>query len=81
MIEEIIQIIEVIKELLEDNTVPKNVKLKLQNIINELEGDIELSLRVNKALSILDEISEDNNLQPYARTQVWNIASLLESLC
>ncbi|MBU0461926.1 MAG: UPF0147 family protein, partial [Nanoarchaeota archaeon] len=38
----------------------------------------ELSIRINKALSELDEISDDTNLQAYTRTQIWNIASMLE---
>ncbi len=67
-------------ELLEDNTVPRNVKTKLQGILSALNEDAELSLRVNKALNILDEISDDNNIQTYTRTQLWNIASVLESL-
>jgi len=28
----------------------------------------------------LDEVSDDNNIQPYTRTQIWNIASMLEAL-
>ena len=73
-------VIELLGELLEDNTVPRNVKTKIQTIIEFLKEDTELSLRLNKALNILDEISDDNNIQPYTRTQIWNIASVLESL-
>ncbi len=81
MNKEISSIIEVINELLEDTTVPKNVKIKLNQIISALEEDTELSLKLNKALDYLDEISDDSNLQPYTRTQIWNIASMLESMC
>ncbi|MBN2368132.1 UPF0147 family protein [Candidatus Woesearchaeota archaeon] len=77
--EKIKSIIDVMSELLEDNTVPRNVKNKIQSIIDFLNEDTELSLRINKALNILDEISDDNNIQPYTRTQIWNIASVLES--
>ncbi|MEK6917051.1 MAG: UPF0147 family protein [Nanoarchaeota archaeon] len=72
--------IEILQELLEDHTVPKNVRLKIQEIINSLNEKADLSIKVNKALSLLDEISDDNNLQAYTRTQIWNIASMLESL-
>ena len=68
-----------LQELKEDHTVPKNIKTKLQAMIDALKGDEELSLRVNKALNILDDISDDNNIQPYTRTQIWNIATRLES--
>ena len=37
-------------------------------------------MRVDKVRHALEEISEDSNLQPYTRTQIWNIASTLEKL-
>ncbi|MCK5468863.1 MAG: UPF0147 family protein, partial [Cyclobacteriaceae bacterium] len=30
------------------------------------------------AISILDEVSNDTNIQPFTRTQIWNLVSLLE---
>ncbi|AJF61151.1 TPA: hypothetical protein HA239_05165 [Candidatus Woesearchaeota archaeon] len=77
---ELEEITEILQELLDDTTVPKNVKTKIQQIIDSLNQKTELSLRVNKALSLLDEISDDNNIQPYTRTQIWNVASILESI-
>lgn len=74
------EVIETMNELLTDNTVPKNVKQKLELIIKSLQQQGDLSLQVNKALSILEEISEDVNLQPYTRTQIWNLVSMLETL-
>ena len=81
MVEEQVEdIIEQLSELLEDNTVPRNVKSKIQTIINFLNENADLSLKINKALNILDEISDDNNIQPYTRTQIWNFVSMLEAL-
>ncbi len=76
--EQVKDIIEQLSDLLEDNTVPRNVKSKIQSIINYLNENADLSLKVNKALNILDEISDDNNIQTYTRTQIWNIVSVLE---
>ena len=73
-------IIEAIEEIKEDVAVPKNVKTKLSGIIGILKEEGDFSLKVNKALSELDEIADDTNLQPYTRTQVWNLVSLLEAL-
>ena len=73
-------IITVLSELLEDNTVPKNIKQKIESIIRLLREESEMSLKQSKALNLLDEISDDNNIQPYTRTQIWNISSMLESL-
>ena len=81
MVEEQVEdIIEQLSELLGDNTVPRNVKTKVQTIISSLKEDAELSLKINKALNILDEISDDNNIQAYTRTQIWNFVSMLEAL-
>lgn len=73
-------IISYLKELLEDNTVPRNVRNKLSDVITLLEGEEDESIKVNKALDEFDEISNDTNLQPYTRTQLWNVVSMLENL-
>ena len=72
--------IEILKELENDINIPKNIKIKIQAIIGELEGNAEPSIQINKALNELDEISNDPNLEPYARTQIWNIVSILEKI-
>ncbi len=72
-------IIASISELQDDSTVPKNVKEKVQKILETLKDEkAELSMRIDKALQILDDVAEDSNLQSYTRTQVWNIVSQLE---
>ena len=74
------EIIEVLEELCDDNTVPKNIKAKFQEIVTSLKKGDEVSIKVNKALQDLDEIGDDTNLQPYVRTQIWNISSMLEKV-
>ena len=73
-------IVESLKELEEDQFVPKNVKEKIKNTISILEEETEDKIKVNKALNELDEIADDPNLQAYTRTQVWNIVSCLEKI-
>jgi uncharacterized protein (UPF0147 family) len=73
-------IIEALSELQNDTSVPRNVKSKIMGIIGVLQDDSEVSIRINKALNELDEISEDSNMQPYTRTQIWNVVSLLETI-
>ena len=67
-------------EILEDAAVPKNVRTKIESIILALRQDTEILIKVNKALSELDEISSDINLQSYTRTQIWNVMSILEKI-
>ncbi|MBI5398702.1 UPF0147 family protein [Candidatus Woesearchaeota archaeon] len=73
-------IIEALRELTQDSTVPRNIKMKVESVIQSLAEDTDVSIRVNKALSELDEISDDTNLQAYTRTQIWNITSMLEMI-
>jgi uncharacterized protein (UPF0147 family) len=80
MDERLQNIVEALEELSSDNTVPRNIKSKVSEVITVLkeENGEEMSIKINKALSTLDEISDDTNLQSYTRTQIWNIASMLE---
>ena len=77
---EIESVITVLSELKEDTTVPRNVKLKIENAIKILNDDIEMQIKVSRVLGELEEISEDANLQPYNRTQIWDTISELEKI-
>jgi len=73
-------IIEELKNLEEDG-VPRNIKKLINDVIFCLNDEaIEVSTRVSKALSIIDEITNDINLSSHTRTQFWNITSLLEGM-
>lgn len=77
---EINPLIEILEELKVDSSVPRNVKEKIGNTIAALKEKNDIKLRINKAWHELDEIANDVNLQPYTRTQIWNVVSLLEKL-
>ncbi len=70
----------VLEELKNDATVPKNVRLKIERVMEMLNGQTEMQIKVSKALNELEEIADDVNLQSYTRTQVWNIISILEKV-
>jgi uncharacterized protein (UPF0147 family) len=82
MDERLQNIIQALEELSTDNTVPRNIKAKVEEVVSVLKEDNgdEVSIKINKALTTLDEISDDTNLQAYTRTQIWNIASMLEMM-
>ncbi len=77
------QVIHVLKELQEDSSVSKNIKQKVSSMQKELEecSQDELSLKVNKILCDLDELSSDVNLPPFIRTQILHISGMLETIC
>jgi uncharacterized protein (UPF0147 family) len=74
----LIQVIEALRELQEDHTVPKNVKAKIEFMIGLLSEDCEDCIKIDKALHEMETITEDCNMQPYTRTQIFNVVSLLE---
>lgn len=79
--EKLKDVIKVLSSLEEDVTVPKNVRESVKKVISVLKGGgKEMSLKVNKALHILEEVSSDMNMEPYTRTQLMNVVSLLEKL-
>lgn len=70
----------VLNELKEDAAVPKNVKLKIEGVINILNENADTTIKASKALNELEEIADDVNLEAYARAQVWNVISVLEKI-
>ena len=73
-------IVMVLNEVKDDNTVPKNVRTKIEKTIGILNADTEIQIKVSKVLTELGEISEDVNLQSYTRTQIWDAISELEKI-
>ncbi len=79
--EKVTEIINALNDLLEDETVPKNVVKKIKSSIDILQNqEEELNIKVHKALNELDELADDVNMPSYVRTQVWNIVSALEAV-
>ncbi|MDE1822799.1 MAG: UPF0147 family protein [Candidatus Micrarchaeota archaeon] len=76
----ITQIKQQIDMLLNDNSVPRNVKNALDEAKKSLEQNSGYSVKASAATYKIDEISNDINLPPYARTVIWNVLSLLESI-
>lgn len=78
--ENLMNIVESLEELSQDSTVQKNIKARIAEVIKTLNSDQDMSIKINKALDELDQISNDNNIHTYARTQIWNAVSMLEMI-
>ena len=64
-----------------DKSVPKNIRKAASEAFTSIttdEDDIEVM--ANMAISILDEISQDPNCPMYARTTIWQVLSVLETI-
>jgi uncharacterized protein len=78
--EQIVQIKQQIDLLINDNSVPRNVKTALEEAKTALSTDNDYSVKASAATYKIDEVSNDINLPPYARSVIWNILSMLESI-
>ena len=78
--DQIAEIEPVLSELRGDVSVPKNVRLKVDRVIQILKKQSDATIQVSKALNELEEIADDVNLESYTRTQIWNVISLLEKI-
>jgi len=69
-----------IRDLLDDVGIPKNIKKALIDAKERLESNEELNVKVSAAIYALDTVSEDINMPSHARMQIWTIMSSLESV-
>jgi uncharacterized protein (UPF0147 family) len=66
--------------LINDTTVPKNVRNAVNDAKSKLNARGEYVVRISSAIYNIDGVSNDINLPPQARTILWNILSMLESI-
>jgi hypothetical protein len=74
-------IIQLIQQIADDKTVPRNIRTKCEDSVNVLKDEKQgTDIRINTVISTMDEVSNDPNIPMYTRTQIWNIVSALESM-
>ncbi len=74
------EIIELINGVIEDSSVPKNIRKAMSEAKERLRTDDEQVVKVSAAIYSLESVAEDVNMPPHARMQIWSIMSELESL-
>ena len=81
MIEKLKQVANVLGRIVDDSSVPRNIRRSADEarayLLNEGE---DVGIRVSSAIYLLEEISNDRNLPIHTRTIVWNVASELETI-
>lgn len=78
--EKISDSINLLIEILEDTSVPKNVRLICEKTKEILIKNNDIKIRINEAIQNLDLISDNTQVSTYTRMQIWNLVSLLESI-
>lgn len=74
------QIISFMDDLLGDTSIPKNIKRAIMEGKTKLLTNEDPVLRASSAVYSLESVSEDINLPMHARTQIWQIVSVLETI-
>lgn len=71
-------VLKLLDEVINDRTVPKNIRSAAESSKNILNSNDSLELKISTAINVLDEIINDPNMPMYARTKIWNVVSALE---
>jgi len=75
------QISDILDQLAEDTSVPRNIRRGAVNAKELLlKSKDELDVRIASAIFILDELANDPNIPLHGRTLIWNIISQLETI-
>ncbi|MBN1924034.1 MAG: UPF0147 family protein [Nanoarchaeota archaeon] len=75
----IISSIELLDEIVEDKSVPKNIRITCEKTKKILTGDGDEKVKIDTAIQNLDLLADNVQVPTYTRMQIWNIVSLLES--
>jgi uncharacterized protein (UPF0147 family) len=77
----ITQVIEVLDQLAEDTSVPRNIRRGATQAKERLlNTNDDLDVRTASAVMLLDELANDPNIPLHGRTLIWNIISQLETI-
>jgi uncharacterized protein (UPF0147 family) len=75
------QVMEVLDQLAEDTSVPRNIRRGATDAKERLMLRNEaLDIRSASAIMILDDLANDPNIPLHGRTLIWNIISQLETI-
>jgi uncharacterized protein (UPF0147 family) len=75
------QIIEILDQLAEDTSVPRNIRRGATSAKERLQQSKEaMDVRAASAVFILDDLANDPNIPLHGRTLIWNIISQLEMI-
>jgi uncharacterized protein (UPF0147 family) len=76
----LLRVTDMLQEIVNDRTVPRNIRSAAESAIGSLNSKGSNELKVSTAVQTLDEIINDPNMPMYTRTQIWNVVSILEQL-
>jgi len=72
------EIAQMLDELVDDTSIPKNIRKALSDARDRLKSNDEDSVKLSAAVYLIESISDDINMPSHARTQIWSIMGVLE---
>ncbi len=67
------QISDMIDDLVNDTSIPKNIRRALSEAKTRLDSNEENNVKISAAIYVIESIAEDINMPAHARTQIWAI--------
>jgi hypothetical protein len=78
--EDIKAVLELMEAVLNDNSVPRNIRAAVDEAREKVQGNEEKTVAISTAIYKLDDISNDINMPSHTRTEIWSIISELEAI-
>ncbi|MFP3144183.1 MAG: UPF0147 family protein [Caldisphaera sp.] len=73
--------ISILTGIVNDTAVPRNIRRAAANALTYLrDPKLSAGVKAANAISALDEISQDPNMPFHARTRIWQVLSMLETI-
>ncbi|MEM2024809.1 MAG: UPF0147 family protein [Desulfurococcaceae archaeon] len=67
--------------IINDTAVPRNIRRAATEALNHLRDErYSLGVRAANAIGALDQVSQDPNMPLSARTRIWQVIALLETI-
>ncbi|MDR0309794.1 MAG: UPF0147 family protein [Candidatus Methanoplasma sp.] len=81
MADNVKQVIDILDNLAEDTSVPRNIRKGATDAKARLmDTKSAMDVRATSAIIILDDLANDPNIPLHGRTLIWNVISQLEVL-
>ncbi|WP_048162806.1 MULTISPECIES: UPF0147 family protein [Thermogladius] len=67
--------------IINDTAVPRNIRRAATEALNYLRSEnLTPGVRAANAVSVLDQVSQDPNMPLSARTKIWQVIAILETI-
>lgn len=68
------------EEIMEEEGVPRSVVQSMKQLIDNLNSEGDIKIKKDKGIYMLEDVVNNDNIDPYIRTQLLDIVAHLEQL-